>query len=316
MNVILTTLALLGQAVQPPLQAAVDAVNHAFTTPKGQKIEVVGVCQIDTDATACWKTDGTPDIELTRQIENYYEAQVHADLRFVPGAKHRYAVFRRPRDTYAYVTDKKGGFLGTTDQGSTDLFLQWARATVDPETKSFEIFMVVPFAKPLTPAEIPFREGAKLEYQGTSFQLGPIRPQEGGFRNSFGGGFDPAGIGTNPGWKVDWLQKADSPMQMDFAFTPIGKDGKPILYVDTKGNPLSETQYLQALAEASVQVGGGVHAARPAPAAFTPANNFFGNPQRGYSFQTNVAPGRLASIRITASERLRIRFGGLPTDPK
>ncbi|RYG31898.1 hypothetical protein EON81_21875, partial [bacterium] len=127
----------LGQATVP----VVDAVEGAHTVPKGGKVEVLGVCRIDTDAIACWDRAGKADEALTKRIQTYYLPESGHEVQFQPGVKSRYVVFRRSSDLGLNVTDASNGGRGTASSVVEGEALEWAWFLLKPEEPTFDAFV-------------------------------------------------------------------------------------------------------------------------------------------------------------------------------
>ncbi|CAN5551033.1 hypothetical protein BH11ARM2_BH11ARM2_16020 [soil metagenome] len=301
----------LGQVSGP----AVDAVDGPFELSEGRRIEALGVCRIEPSGVTCWNRAGASVPDLARKIDAYYTVQNGSEVSFRPGRKNRYVVFGMPSSLNYQLGSEETNYMNATsfqDEGTT---LVWARTSVPPEAKTFAVTATLTNFRQLPPGTLPFVRGQVLEYQGMRFEIGesqPLPPPPGGAGyNAFGSPFSDMG----KLWSVVWGQRGAGNQTVDFSYSALDKKNELIRYVDAKGQPVTEMQYVDSLPKSPE---GGYFGNRPHPkgyhaALFTPSGST--GTEGVYTVQTNIDPARIGAIRIVGSEKRVVSFGGLPADP-
>lgn len=296
----------LGQAAA----SSVDAVDGVYQLPDGKKIEVLGVCRIDAEGIACWDRSGASDATLTKRISDAYARPGSLDVLVRPGMKNRYVVFRRSSDLGLNVTDTDNLGRGTTADATGGEFLEWARFVMAPDATGLDAFVNVTNPTPLAPADLAFVRGTTLEYQGYRFELGEAKPSKEP---------PPAAYATTvsgKAWSVFWNQKAANTSEVEFSYEPLDKDGKPIRIVDKSGRPISQEKYLESIPANLNDFGrNGMLRNGFQRAVFQP------QPQNAlvpgvFPVWMNIDPKNISAVRISAMEKLRVRFPNLAVDPK
>lgn len=202
---------------------------------QGPTFVVLGVCEIDDQAVACWDPGGRPSSELTAYVRRRVEALV-TPLSFVVGRKNRFVLVRHA--PYAYLQYVRGGEslqnYPVDPEGTMTLFRLAADARAT--TASFDVSVGQIEGSSV---DLPFREGAAAALGGVRIELGKVEENPPGSRSSpfFGPmGFGPARFSR---WRIP-VGRGESTPAGTFQFEAIDRHGKPIRYVDRNGKPVTD----------------------------------------------------------------------------
>ncbi|RYG49156.1 hypothetical protein EON79_02310 [bacterium] len=118
-------------------------------------------------------------------------------------------------------------------------------------------------------------------------------------------------------WSVIMGRRMGASKEGGASQEPLDAKGNPIRYVDANGKAISEVKYLESVKTDN------------------PAYNRFGNPgvsTKGYVpayfnasgpatpeafvITSNIDPKEISAIRLFANQQTRVKFGGLPSDPR
>lgn len=290
-------------------------VDRSFNQD-GIQITGVGACEISPSTVACWNMDGEPDALLTGQVKAYAEDS-NRYFNFSYRMKNRYLLVTR--------STQQGNISirpASNSSGQTSSFLrQNGEETVMlgvavPDSQKVGDVMADAYQLPgPPPVTVAFKEGAEADYSGIHFHVGPWKTWK---PSSQTPAFNPYGQPlTGPQWSVTLGQertRGPGPLAPNITFEVLDKEGKPIHYVDRKGQPVSDVKVLSETTPSSVPQFGnqGLNAAYPQAMFFAS-----GISNAGASLMlTNVNPAQIGSLRISGWRQLRILIQGFPLDPK
>lgn len=282
------------------------------------QVDAVGACRYDERSIDCWDMKGVRQDDLTAQVRRVFDSSNGLDLALKIGKKNRLLVLSSSGGSASYSVELAGGEYGQTysASGQGPRHLQMIRSATDFDTKTagviFNHFNAVISALYL----LTFRRGEKGSFQGIDFEVGATQALETpkprkGFGVEYGQSY---GL---PQWGNHWSVVLGANPISDasrLTINPVGADGKPILYVDAKGNPASAIDFLNSVPKRNA----GGYVPTPSSQKFAPAMFVVGSPSvtGAYVYQTNVNPSKIKALQITTSQQRRVLFEGFPLDPK
>ena len=307
--------ALLTTAFQTKPDQTVDRVYEG----NGAKVTGVGVCDISTEKISCWNMDGDPDAALTSTVTgSLMGGNYGGEVSFRFGKKNRWLVTDVTGTTNVNVQslDGYGGGMQVSRQG--DKVLQLTRITADPSEKTSGVIANFYNLPGPAPIEIPFHEGSKASYGGIDFEIGPAKEwkptaQELQRFNNYGT------EAKGKYWKIVFGYARPTGTSTPYpSFTVLGKDGKPIHYVDKNGDPVSDLKVLSELPD-DASNGPRFYPGNNLPNSKYPAATFTLDNQPGLDAAnafSNVNPSQIGSIRVSGTFQFRVQVNGYPLDPK
>lgn len=277
--------------------------------PGSQRFETEGVCSIDEKGASCWNLQGSVLPELSSDIDRRVRALPYG-LSFVPGRKNRFIVVRTGEFASFGASNRMQvqTYALPSDPGSTRMLL---RVTEPPEaTVSSATFNLGLYQG--APVEMPLREGAKATIGGVGIEIGPIGRNP-NFRNDFGG-FGSRWVFAGGPWRVA-IDRTGQGSGDGVTFEAIGRDGKPIHFVDLEGKPISDAKF---------------EASKPDPTkpfdfsrVSRYSNAYLGNlaglgyesPLAALWTYTNIDPKSIAKLRVRRIVNGVETIGPFPLDP-
>lgn len=284
-------------AALPLLALATGQVSRTF--------EPLGVCAVDDRAVSCWGLQGQPDPSLSADVERRVRA-LETPLGFRLGKKNRFLIARRgPVATTSYQTGAEGMQVYELTQSETPA-LTMIRYVARPDQRSGQLSIEVGSVQG-APVEMPCREGAKVRVEDVQVEIGEIVENDGLDRRwNFGG---PRGYFPNGRWRFS-VGRTETTPPGTLIFEPIGKDGKPIRFVDPFGKPVATAKGEALIKEA---YGPKRDWTRLPPVDYAqivvpPANGAFW-------VSCNVDPSTIAKFKVSRVVTHRETLGPFPLDP-
>ncbi len=253
----------------PARPAADEIKGTSYSTPEGNKVEVEGVCKIGEDNIGCWSVDGSPNEALAKQIQASLEKQASqtsnwgASITIQYGKKNRVIVFKTtqiiggPNQGYLSIesagTDPFHGsaFFANLDDraqifrsGEPQIRHELRSVTEDPAVllTTARIQYTIPVQEDKT---IDCRAGASAPFGGETHTIVSIKE----------GGDERMRMINNPGqtifktWTVKVKSTRTSKHPVNVSLMALDASGKPIQWVDAKGNPVSNEDYRKQMME-------------------------------------------------------------------
>jgi hypothetical protein len=308
-----------GMTVSGP--ADVEARDGVFEDDKGNRVKIEAVCEVDPEHVSCWDLHGVISAELSERMRAGLTYNNGLDVSFSMGRKNRYLLYSATGNQYPNFQTVNGygnmqSYSFNTNSGNERS--GWARISVAQHTTTAEVTMNLSVPGPAA-VTLPFKEGSAVTYDGQLLTMGGWKVG-GSTPNYYPGnwnGYDQVQPGKkNPGWSV--FIGVESPTY--FNYVPLDKDGHVIGHVDAKGRPMSDMEFLKLTAGNKtnpVYYNGGY-----------PQRGYFGTPSAvlfqasgpstptAQVFTTNVDPKYISGLQVSGQHQLRVRFPGLPLDPK
>jgi hypothetical protein len=316
-------LATVGAAVgfaQMPEDKPEEAVNGSWTGEGGRSFTVKGVCDIDEKTVSCWNLQGVVDPKLAEEMKSRLLSSNNGqDLGFKFGKKNRYFLYEAGSQQFSpQFTSSDGSYLQAQpfSYNGNDIVRGYGHLVAEANTTSINVmarFNGLPGPKAVT---VPFKEGSKVTYDGLSITVGGWK--KGGADpnrfNGFSGGY--SGSGT-PGSNSDRGWQLFFEMQPGTQYVNLGaldREGQPIVYVDPKGRPVSELEYLKHAPKNRFGAQPMVSTNEYAMATY---NAGFGGQSlpHAVSYGTNVDPKYIDSLTISATRNKSVLIKNLPLDP-
>jgi hypothetical protein len=297
--------------IQTPPDVTVSRVYEA----DGVKVEGVGVCDITSQKVSCWNMDGAEDAGLSQRVSNFFLSSYGNEVSFRFGRKNRWLVLRK-----AMPAGNSGNFqfngnyasgIQVYDQGTP--VLELVRISLESPEKEAAISMSLYGLAGPPAVSLPFKTGEKATYDGVEIQIGAsqsVKPAPPG---------QPFSMGARTGkqWSVviGLERPAGSQANAPFSFELLGKDSKPIRYVDKNGEPVSD---LKVLEESQGNLPGRSYPGSSINAKYSAASFTTGSPSTvaAMTAYTNVDPSRIGALRLSSSRQKNVLITGFPMDPK
>ncbi len=232
----------LAAAIQ---EAPVKEISFPNASVRG-----LGVCQFTTDTATCWKMDGTIDSVMADRIKAQATTNNQSlNLRF--GRRNCFLAVESQGAVSLQVhppASSQGSWYGQSARAQ-----QFQLIGIDADDRKGDVFLDATFSGLDGPPalKIDLKQGASATDGTNTLTIGDIKfvkpdpkaPLDPNPRyiNGFGG---PRGVATNEStWRID-VEYKGSVYVPSAQYAAFDKDGAPILYVDTKGNPVSAVTYL------------------------------------------------------------------------
>lgn len=267
--------------------------------------EPLGVCSLAVDAPACWSPDGLVKPELLAKVR-----QGVASMRFS-----RQDEPEGVRYVALHAIAGEGAVFHAEHALDTPVFTHY------DETGSSVLLRVLPLnhatsfrltgrvSVRIEPGrEVRFRPGRKADVDGDTVEIGPVRslapapaiaahPEE----------YPPDQRGRL--WQTIIGHSAEGGPDLGLRFLPLGRDGKPIRYVDRKGRPVPEEVGRAAYGK-TVDPQNGI-----LPALFWPQSAGYGSSE-AFRCDTNIDPKFLDRLRVIRVVTRDEDYGQLALEPK
>ncbi|MEZ0326136.1 MAG: hypothetical protein ACAH95_09530 [Fimbriimonas sp.] len=294
---------------------APDVTVDKMYEGEGAKIEGVGVCSITPDSVSCWDMSGTPAPQLSERIRSYYLGQSQQEVSFRIGKKNRHLIVRSS-GAYASLEGANEGERMTSNQmnysSGDEPVLHWVGVAVEPDKTTGSIRATLHNLPGPSPIDIPFAKGAKGTYDGVTLELASWTEAKKEQRPPLGyiGNGGPSTEGKL--WRIIY---AVSQPNRYFTYSPLGKDRKPIQYVDDKGQPVSGVKYLE---ENPTSNRGSFPAQQPTTSKYRPVYfQFTGAAADGaMAVTTNIDPTYIGAVKVSSTRTKVIQINGFPLDLK
>jgi hypothetical protein len=314
MRVVELTVALIAIASLSALQLPrPDVVVERIYEGEGAKIEGVGACSITPEKITCWDMNGAPAPEFAERIRSYYLGQPQ-EVSFKFGKKNRYLLVRTSGTASLYIEGVVQADRTSSNQlnyaSNGEPVLHWLGAAVESDRDKAAVRVVLNNLPGPAPVDLPFRPGTKANYDGVTLEVASwakAKKEQQPTYNPYGG--------LPPNSELWQIVFGSSTQNHPFSYMPIGKDGKPIQYVDLKGMPVSGVKYLEenpnsnrGYAPGQLQTNSKYRVAyfQPSGAAADGA----------FTMLSNIDPSQIASIKLSSVRSKTIQIEGFPLDPK
>jgi len=311
------------------LSAAYQATNnetkvgYEYSDEEGNSIKILGVANITPDKVTAWDTSGEISEALTKRIDEVLRTRSQQDIQFRFGKKNRYIIVEsdKANQSISWRSDGDDYMQNLYLSGSNAEKLNLYRVTRDPASTKLSLSASINSTKQ-NKAEVPIVAGKKTEVNGLMYEFISATPIETPVSTRYTGvrmkGKCWKMIFKTEATKPEDQKKVSSEMQMSpyYGMSVSGADGKPILYVDMAGNPVSAETYLldpdqdQQYDNMGMQVKAKTH-------KYTRASTITGMTVSGAtSVQTNINPAKIKVLNLTWTTSKNIRFSDLLLDPK
>ncbi len=297
--------------------------DRVWEGDNGLKVEGLGVCSIEPSNVDCWDMDGVHDASLSEQIRGYYMGSSN-EVSFRVGKKNRYLVYRKSYNANIQAQSPDGQYMNSSEiYGSGGPTVSWSRINPDTASKDASILFSInglPGPKPVT---VPFEKGKKGTFEGTELEIGeykPFKPAPGEQQQQ---PYYPM-IANAKQWSI-FVGFAPSDQQNSLSYGLLGKDGKPVAYVDRDGEPVSAVKFLSETPPGfngyyngynpGYDFGPGGRNTPPKYAAAVVTSNG-PSVQGAFTLRTNVNPSRIGALTVSATHQMRVLVKGFPLDPK
>ncbi|MGV3618173.1 MAG: hypothetical protein ACO1SV_22835 [Fimbriimonas sp.] len=289
-----------------------ETVERRYDSKEGVFIEGLGGCRIAPPSQiACWNMDGKPDEVLAGRIRSRLLGS-NEELNFRFGRDTQYLVIRRSSRNFSMNAILTNGnninsvsLPGNSDEAAWELL----RVNPEPDSRSIDVGFHLHNVGQTQVADLPLQKGARAkfgsaeyEYEGFVESKEPLQP------HMHNPGFTP----DAPRWTLGIGLVGTVEWQGYGGTTAFDRAGRPIQYVDRKGEPVPTAKALlenpnlgQYSFNPSTKPG------KYAAAVVTPM---------GYGVQgatpltTNINPARIGKLRFQSSQSRRILIRGFPLD--
>ncbi|HTQ09681.1 MAG TPA: hypothetical protein VMI31_06380, partial [Fimbriimonadaceae bacterium] len=214
-----------------PVQAPI--ASGRYEGPEGARIEGLGVCEITPERLDCWDMNGSRSDELSDQVRRILESSPAPDVPFRTGEKTRYLIVRESLAGNRIV--RYGGnlepiYVFSAAEPSTAII----PVSCAPGLAETGLELTIEDDVHAPAAMVPLRAGSKTSVGGVEVTIGPVEEDWKPVPNQPFVPWTPYSLA----WKVaiESLGPEGHP-QPWFEF--IGRDSKPIEYVDLVGKPVS-----------------------------------------------------------------------------
>ncbi len=311
------------------LSAAYQSINteskvgYEYSDEDGNSIKILGVANITSDKVSAWDTSGEISESLAKKLDEVLRTRSQQDIQFRFGKKNRYIIVESDKSnpSISWRSDGDDYMQNLYLSGSSAEKLSLYRVTRDPASTKLSLSASINSTKQ-NKAAVPVVTGKKTEVNGLMYEYVSATPVETPVSTRYTGvrmkGKCWKLIFKTEATKPDDQKKAGTEMQMGpyYGMSVSGADGKPILYVDMAGNPVSAETYLldpdqdQQYDTMGMQVKGKTH-------KYTRASTITGMTVSGaMSVQTNINPAKIKVLNLTWTTSKNIRFSDLLLDPK
>lgn len=275
------------------------------------QIDVLGVAEITTTSVAAWNMDGKPDSGLADQVKAVALGGYN-DVSFKFGKKNRILVVRSKGNNYPSFMQGPNRYVnGWQSSSDGNGNVQYLRITAEPTESTVDIFASLEAPTP-APIEVKFVmnqpvKGAWGEFEVNSYKETKPQPNTYPYFNGF-----HSGVATAPGKPVRWWNIVISTRNLQEGLL-VGNveayDGRGdlIRYVDQKNRIVTSAEWVASLTNSSSE-----------SSKFLRSNitrNGYGDPIAS-TITTNIDPKQIKSLKIYASKQIRVKFAGIPLDPK
>jgi hypothetical protein len=222
-----------------------ETVKGRYEAPNGFVVEGLGGCRIaPPDRIDCWDMEGKPSASVADRVRlALLEGSQELSFRF--GRDTQYLVVRRS-DSRVYPNySGRGGrsFNSMSLQRSSEQApLDLLRVSPEPDARTEEV--VISFHNLLPPktGEAPLTPDAKVKLDNVEFTLGtPSEVKDAPTRTMGMGGMFPQ---TGRRWRIPVGIENDADGGYAAGVNLLDKAGKPIRFVDLKGEPVPTTRVL------------------------------------------------------------------------
>lgn len=280
-----------------------------------RNFDAAGVCEANPEGVKCWDLDRKP---LPSAEENLRSLSANGtDLTFRIGKKNRYLVVRRPRDFNLNYRLSISDYAGYISNYQGDPVYDFIKVAVDGSLPDVSLSAQV-WVPADRDVDVPMQEGSKANIEGRTLEIGKASLGKG---NPQAPGMFPMGQSVpspHPWWSVIMGIDGDLSQGLNWGMTPIGRDGKPIAYVDAKGEPMSAVKAMSEGVSPDPFNGGyvlpdmqGTPGKKPKAFVAYFRSNGYGSAFRS---DTNVNPRSIAAIRIKWSRPVTVALGPFPLD--
>jgi hypothetical protein len=315
----------------PERPKADETVNGSYEFG-GQKVEIDGICSFAESGISCWDMKGEKNADLERRIGEAIEKQeasnsygVTASIRL--GRKNRFVVVRNTR---VQTSQQPGGYRGlnvqsvgssTYDQGHAGIYLESPRHDFSSNTlESYEVKMVAekPEVRETSvrlnkteglneTASMDCKVGAKTEFAGYSLTVTGVStgaPKTMGYATS----------DKRPVWTLK-LKRTGSPARTaNIRVTPVDETGKPTMYVDEQGNPMSVEEFGRQMRDRAE--GKKTPGQSPYPHSMGVVGGMMLSQDGTMELVLYVNPKKVKALQIFGSYNQIIDITGIPLDPR
>lgn len=297
-------------------------VGSEYTDELGKTHKILGVANISPDSVVCWDPSGAVSADLTKKVEDLLRSRMQQELQFRFGKKNRYIIIETDRNTSNVTWRAEGDdyLQNVYYSGSPADKLSLFRLSKDPKATATALWATFT-SQNANKAMIAVEKGKKseangilMEYSNSSVTDTPLTSRYSGQRI--------IGKCWKMIFKAEPIKKEDSKSAVTDPSFPYynmvaeGADGKAILYVDMKGNPVSAETYLLDPDQEGRYDNSGMPI-KTKPHKYTRAAVTAGMTVSGaMSIYTNINPSVIKNLTYTWNTSKTVKFDELPLDPK
>ncbi len=298
-----------GVQLRQPYDAVADG---AYKLPDGSVTSLIGVCRYDESEISCWDGKGTVDASLTQKVIAYYIQSNDQGIPVALHKKNRIIVFSKPgRQLTLQMSTLQENNYGMTALTPNDGDLTWAAVKSPRSATKTDVLLSIYGIPGPTPVVAPFVEGRKIHYDGKVIEMGGSRPSPLRNVSPYAWGMGSWNGNSPEKWWTYYLG-VDPPTQSlsSLYATPLNRKGRPILFVDSKGNPVEKPKGATFVPPPIPPSGGAATFASPAtmtPGIWNGSTVFL---------NTNVNPAAVGFLQISSSRQLRVLFRDVPLEPR
>jgi hypothetical protein len=199
----------------------------------GNRVDLVGVCDVNERGVRCWDPNGADDAALASRFAERARSDGDANLRFTYGHKNRWAVLQVTGDAEVRTRSGWGTWVWSGDNpagSGTKLAVAQVVAPSDAEQGSVSIQVGSVTGSPVV---VRARAGETANVGGALFQI--VQVGESSWSMRFPGAFE-----WTESKSCFVIAGSDVATRPDPAFVaaPLDSEGREILYVDSKGHPV------------------------------------------------------------------------------
>jgi hypothetical protein len=288
-------------------------------------LQLMGVCKATETEGVCWGPNGERNADLEEQFKLAFAAADYRYLPLRPGQKTRVAVFKITNPPYdsskasieANFPSQYGGSFDFPYRGTSSMAgeprVEIRSATIIAKPSDTTAQVSTSIRREHAPSErMPLKEGASLEYLGTTYRIHKIVKTT----------LDPlvyAQAGSNRWVIAMTAETKEGSYKGSGGWVAIDEAGLVIRAVDKDGNPVVvDPMMLQNMRQQQMVPGrpGTVNTPKIFDAQFAPSYAY--NQQRGddYPIYTNINPAKIKAIYAFGSSSQKLTITDIPLEPK
>lgn len=307
------------------LQTPKDIVASQKYDAGSASIELVGVCKATETEAICWGPSGAPDAELEAQFRAGFTASEHRNLPLRVGSKTRVAVFKITNPGYSeraegaidtHFSSTFGGYFDWPNRGvsssGSEPRVEYKAAVImaDPSETVGQVSTYIRRQEKPS-ARMPVREGARIDYLGTTYTIRKIVKTQ----------LDPlvyAAQGANRWVIAMTAETKEGAYRGQGGWAAIDDSGLVVRAVDKDSNPVLVDPQTMVNLQQQQFPGRGAPVSTPKvfSAQFMPSQQYGGQIGDDYPIYTNINPAKIKEIFVFGSSAQRLVITDIPLEPR